>query len=200
MKDVAVAISPARISAPEEDAALMRAVAAGDQAAFRRLMQRHLAGTVRLATRVLGGNAEAEDVAQDAFIRVWRHAQSFEDPKSRGARFSTWLHRIVLNLCIDLRRKKSFTPLDDVEEPASNAPSAEAAMIATEKRKRVRAALDTLPERQRTAFVLCFYEEMSNAAAAEVMGIGVKALEALLVRARRGLRETLDAERKGDWT
>ena len=81
MKDVAVAISPARISAPEEDAALMRAVAAGDQAAFRRLMQRHLAGTVRLATRVLGGNAEAEDVAQDAFIRVWRHAQSFEDPK-----------------------------------------------------------------------------------------------------------------------
>jgi RNA polymerase sigma-70 factor (ECF subfamily) len=192
MQDRAAAIP---LGAGEEDADLMRAIALGDQAAFRRLVRRHLPATVRLAARILGNPSEAEDVAQEALIRVWKHAENFEAPESRGARFTTWLHRIVVNLCIDLRRRKAFEPLDDVAEPISAEEGAEDRMIAAEKRARVGAALGKLPERQRAAFVLCFYEERSNAEAARIMGIGVKALESLLVRARRGLRDALGTER-----
>lgn len=179
----------------EEDAVLMRLVAGGDRAAFGRLVRRHLPGTVRLAARVLGNAAAAEDAAQEAFVRVWKHAARFEDPGARGALFTTWLYRIVVNLCIDEKRKARFSALDDVPEPLDARPDAEGEMQGKERAARVQAALAALPERQRTALVLCFYEELSNREAAEIMGVGVKALESLLVRARRTLREELEGER-----
>lgn len=180
-----------------EDADLMRDIAGGDERAFRRLVRRHLAGAARLAQRVLGNAAAAEDVAQEAFIRVWKHASNFEDPAARGARFSTWLYRIVVNLCIDEKRKRSGTALEDIPEPADETPDAEGGLQQREQSARVRAALDALPERQRTALVLSFYEDYSNKEAAALMGIGLKALESLLVRARKTLREQLQQERSG---
>jgi RNA polymerase sigma-70 factor (ECF subfamily) len=182
--------------APEDDAELMRRTASGDQAAFRLLMQRHLAGAARLAQRVLGSTGAAEDVAQEAFIRVWKHAGNFEAPDARGAKFTTWLYRIVVNLCIDEKRKHRFEALDDIPEPADTRGGAETEMQKREQSARVRKALEDLPERQRTAFVLCFYEEHSNKEAADVMGIGIKAVESLLVRARRTLRDALKTEQE----
>lgn len=177
-----------------DDADLMRRIAGGDQEAFRRLMRRHLARTVRLAARILGSTGAAEDVAQEAFIRVWQHAPSWEDPGKAGAKFSTWLYRIVLNLCIDEKRKFRFVSADLLPESADESRNAEQQLQSRETTARVRAALETLPDRQRAAFVLCFYEEYSNKDAAEALGIGVKAVESLLVRARRTLRDKL----KGD--
>jgi RNA polymerase sigma-70 factor (ECF subfamily) len=175
----------------------MRKIAEGDERAFRQLVRRHLSSTVRLAQRILGG-AAAEDVAQEAFIRVWKHAGNFEDPVARGAKFSTWLYRIVINLCIDEKRKGRFAgALDDIPEPVDHTPNAEQGLQRREQSNRVRAALDALPERQRTAFVLCFYEERSNKEAADMMGVGLKALESLLVRARKTLRAQLEEERNG---
>ena len=178
-----------------DDAQLMSRIATGDQRALQSLMQRHLGRTVRLATRVLGSTAAAEDVAQEAFIRVWKHAAQWEDPEEAGAKFSTWLYRIVLNLCIDEKRKRTFGNIDDVPEQADGTPDAEGRMAQQEQSARVQAALATLPERQRAAFVLCFYEDFSNREAADMLGVSVKALESLLVRARKMLRDILQGER-----
>lgn len=179
----------------EDDADLMQRIATGDQRAFQTLMRRHLARTVRLAARILGSTGAAEDVAQDAFIRVWKHAQDWESPEKRGARFTTWLYRIVLNLSIDEKRKNRFADIESIAEPADDSPSAERNMERREQSKRVQEALAQLPERQRQAFVLCFYEDCSNKDAADMLGISVKALESLLVRARRALRDGLSAEK-----
>jgi RNA polymerase sigma-70 factor (ECF subfamily) len=180
-----------------DDAQLMSRIATGDQRALQALMQRHLGRTVRLAARVLGSTAAAEDVAQEAFIRVWKHADRWETPEEAGAKFSTWLYRIVLNLCIDEKRKKTFGNIDDIPEQPDSGPNAEKSLQQQEQSARVRAALGTLPERQRAAFVLCFYEDFSNREAADMLGISVKALESLLVRARKTLRELLQGEHDG---
>lgn len=178
-----------------DDAALMHRIAKGEQQALRLLMQRHLSRTVRLAVRILGSTGAAEDVAQEAFIRVWKHAAQWENPDVAGARFSTWLYRIVLNLCIDEKRKRQFSDIDAVPEQADTRADAERGMEQQEQSARVHAALAQLPERQRAAFVLCFYEDYSNKDAADALGISVKALESLLVRARKMLRDLLQAER-----
>lgn len=179
----------------EDDALLMQKTAHGDSRAFSRLVARHLAATVRTATRILGNAAEAEDVAQEAFLRVWKHAPSWETPDRAGAQFTTWLYRIVLNLCIDHKRKQSFAALDDVVEPADGRDNAETALLRRQQSARVKQAIDALPERQREAFVLCFYEERSNKDAADILCVSVKALESLLVRARRHLYDKLQTEK-----
>ncbi|HYD16895.1 MAG TPA: RNA polymerase sigma factor [Patescibacteria group bacterium] len=179
----------------KDDAGLMRQIAGGDQRAFQRLMQRHLQRTVRLATRIMGGTLAAEDVAQEAFIRVWKHAKDWEAPSRSGAKFTTWLYRIVLNLCIDEKRKNRFSNIDDIPEPVDTGLGAQGGMEQQEQSRRVRAALDELPERQRAALVLCFYEEFSNKEAADMLGISVGAVESLLVRSRRYLRDKLVEER-----
>lgn len=180
----------------EDDAALMRRIAKGDQKALQALMRVHLAKTVRLATRIMGGAAAAEDIAQEAFVRVWKNAVRWEDPETRGAQFSTWLYRIVLNLCIDEKRKNRTVNVDDDFDMADDRLNAEGRLQQREQTARVKAALDQLPDRQRAAFVLCFYEEYSNKEAADLLGISVKAIESLLVRARRTLRDLLQKERE----
>lgn len=179
----------------KDDADLMRQTADGDQRAFQKLMARHLSRTVRLASRIMGGTAAAEDVAQEAFIRVWKHAADWQDPEKSGAKFTTWLYRIVLNLCIDEKRRHRFANIDDLPEPADESRGAEQKMQQQEQGKRVAAALEKLPERQRAAFVLCFYEEYSNKEAADMLGISVGAVESLLVRSRRFLRDELMEEK-----
>jgi len=134
-------------------------------------------------------------VAQEAFIRVWKHAADWQDPAHAGAKFTTWLYRIVLNLCIDEKRKRHFTNIDDVAEPMDDSVNAEGGLQRQEQSRRVKAALAELPERQRAAFVLCFYEDHSNKEAADMLGISVKAVESLLVRSRRILREKLEGEK-----
>ncbi len=180
----------------KDDAELMRRIAGGDERAFQALMHRHLARTVRLAARVMGGTAAAEDVAQEAFIRVWKHAGDWLEPHQAGAKFTTWLYRIVLNLCIDEKRKNRFSDIENIPEPVDESDNAQTGIERREQSERVRAALGDLPERQRAAFVLCFYEEHSNKEAAEMLGVSVKALESLLVRSRRALKDKLVQEKQ----
>lgn len=180
----------------QDDAALMRRIAKGDQRALQALMQVHLSKTVRLAMRIMGSATAAEDIAQEAFIRVWKNAARWEDPETRGAQFSTWLYRIVLNLCIDEKRRSKTVGLDEDFDIADERLNAADRLQQREQSARVRAALDKLPERQRAAFILCFYEEHSNKEAADLLGISVKAVESLLVRSRRTLRDLLQQERE----
>lgn len=178
----------------DDDAALMQKIASGDARAFESLVRRHLPRAVRTARHILGADGEAEDVAQESFLRLWRHAPGWRPAEETGAQFSTWFYRIILNLCIDHKRKQRTSPLDDTLDPPDFRDNAEDGLQRSEESERVRRSIASLPERQRAAFVLCFYEERSNKEAAAILGVSVKAVESLLVRARRQLYNDLYAE------
>lgn len=181
----------ARDAGSDPDLPLLRRVAAGDQPACAALVDRHLARLVALAWRMLGSRAEAEDVAQEVFLRLWRQAGAWQPG---GARFSTWLYRVAVNLCLDRLRRRREVELDAAGDPPSGDPHPGETLQRAAVAARVAAALAQLPERQRTAIVLCHYQELGNAEAAEVMGIGVEAVESLLSRGRRKLRALLSSE------
>jgi RNA polymerase sigma-70 factor (ECF subfamily) len=176
---------------PEDsDAALMTAIAAGDARAFDRLVRRHLKRAYNVAYGMVYNSADAQDVAQDAMMRVWMYAPTWRAGESA---VTTWLHRIVVNCCYDFLRKKARQPQGgevsaDIEDMTAKT---EQDYAETEQKKRLRAMLRSLPERQRMAVTLCYLEEMSNADAAAVMGVHIKALEGLLVRARKALKPML---------
>jgi len=172
----------------ESDDDLVARVARADHDACRQLVERHLRRVVVFSTRVLGSPHEAEDVAQDVFTRVWTHAGSWNPG---GARFTTWLFRVALNLCRDRLGRRREVPLDDAIDPPDPGPTPAERFEEADVRRLVTRAVDTLPERQRTALALCHYQGLSNVEAAEVMDLSVEALESLLARARRTLRERL---------
>jgi RNA polymerase sigma-70 factor (ECF subfamily) len=164
----------------------MARVAEGDAEAFRVLTGRHAASITAHAKRMLRDATEAEDIVQEAFLRLWKNASSYRP----DARLSTFLHRIVHNLCVDnLRARRPGDP-DAVEELASeDRPSRE---LGTRSRAaQVHEAVKALPERQRAALSLVHFEGLSNLEAADILQVSVDALESLLARARRTLRERL---------
>jgi RNA polymerase sigma-70 factor (ECF subfamily) len=174
-------------SATSEEVRWLELVAQGDEQAYRQLMNRHLRGVHAFAYRMLGSRAEAEEVSQECFLRLWKHAGRYV----ARAKPSTWLYRIAHNLAIDrLRRRREGSHPEGLEDvPTSERQSA---LVHDRQVSRVvERALQDLPERQRAAIGLVHYQGLSNAEAAEVLGIGVRALESLLARARRQLREQL---------
>lgn len=174
----------------ESDEGLMALVAQGDQRAFRILMGRHMGLAIRVAQRIVGDAAEADDIGQDAFLRVWSRASSF-DP--RVARFTTWLYRVVLNLSLDRVRKPKHAPIDEASDLRSDDPEPVAMMIEDEQRRMVSAALAGLPERQRAAIVLFHMEGLSGREAAQAMNVSEKAFESLLVRGRVAIKQYVEA-------
>lgn len=182
--------SPTPPLADEEqpDDALMRAVGRGDRAAFAGLVARHADRPYRVAWRMLGDAAEAQDVAQDALLKLWTEAPRWQ---SRGLSVGGWLARVATNACLDRLRRRGRLSDEPVPERADPAPLADAALAAEDDASAVRAALDSLPDRQRAAVVLTYYEDLSNAAAADLLDMNIKAFESLLLRARRALRVAL---------
>jgi RNA polymerase sigma-70 factor (ECF subfamily) len=172
------------------DEALMRSVAMGDEAAFRRLAARHAARTLALSRRMLANAADADEVMQEAMLRVWVNAPHWR----AEAAFKTWLYRVVVNLCLNRQRHKSLAPLDDAAEVPDPSPSALASLERREADATVARAIAALPDRQRAAIVLTYYEDLSNAEAASVLETTVSSVEALLVRAKRTLRAELRAQ------
>jgi RNA polymerase sigma-70 factor (ECF subfamily) len=182
-------MTPAPAAAPADpDAAWLARAAAGDEAAFAQLVDRHLPRLHALAWRALGSTSDAEDVAQETLLRAWRQLPSWEGGK---ALFSTWLHRVALNLVNDrLRARRDQVPIEDVEL-ASHAPGPDRGADDAQRMRRVRHALQALPERQRDAVLLCHFEGLGNIEAAAALEVSVEALESLLSRARRALRQSL---------
>ena len=175
---------------PDED--LVRRVGAGDRRATAEIVRRHLPRMVGLARRMLGDASEAEDVAQEVFLRVWKHAAAW---KPGAAKFETWMHRVAINLCLDRLRRVGRNSGDVTSDTVDARASATRALDDRQRRDRVRDALQKLPERQRAALVLCYYQDRTNIEAAEILGVSVDALESLLSRARRTLKSALAAER-----
>jgi RNA polymerase sigma-70 factor, ECF subfamily len=186
-----------RMNAPQEatglgetsDEDLMLKVAKGDESAFRRLAGRHAAKTFALTRRMLGNDADAEEIVQEAMLRVWVNAPRWRP----DAAFRTWLYRVTFNLCLNRRRQKVFAPLDEASEPPDPSPSAADALEKRQTDGLVAKAIGALPDRQRAAIVLTYYEGLSNGEAASVLETTISSVEALLVRAKRTLREELSA-------
>ena len=170
------------------DAELMARLAAGDTAALGELAKRHQDRVLSLSYRVLGDWHRAEDVAQEAFLRVYRSAKQYQ-PK---ALFTTWLYRIVVNLCMDEQRKVARTaaPLEEIA-PEAAAVLQENTAEKKEVAELVKAAVDALPERQRMAVILHRYDGLTHEQICEVTGWTASATESLLVRAYANLREKL---------
>lgn len=169
------------------DEHLMARIARGDQTAFRLLARRSVPMAIGLARRVLGNVADAEEVAQEAMLRVWTNAPRWRPE----ARFRTWLYRIVLNLCFNRRRRAPFASLDDAGDPADPAPDAAKQLEQSEQDRAIATAIAALPERQRAAIVLTYHDGLSNAETADALGTSRPAVEALLVRAKQALRQSL---------
>jgi RNA polymerase sigma-70 factor (ECF subfamily) len=168
------------------DEALMVAVSARQPQAFRILMGRHMQRAVRVAQRVVRDSAEADDIGQDAFLRVWSHAASF-DPDV--ARFTTWLYRIVLNLAFDRGRRRPLMPIEEAIDVRATDPEPIERLIADEERRALEQAMANLSERQRGAIALFHMEGLSGEESAKAMNLSAKAFESLLARARATLRE-----------
>ncbi|MBL6456836.1 RNA polymerase sigma factor [Belnapia sp. T6] len=192
-------LAPAPPAAPRpvtdaaaSDAALMAAAAGGDRAAFNLLVGRHGERVLRIALRILPDQGEAEEVAQEAFLRAWQAAPGFDPAR---ARFTTWLHRITVNLAIDRTRRRPPSaprPIEEAAETPDPAPGPEAEAEAAESRAALAAALGTLPPRQRAAIALAYEQELSGAEAAAALRVSERALEGLLRRARQLLRRRLE--------
>lgn len=182
-------------AAQDEDAALLARFADGDAIAARALADGLGVRSYRLACRVLGDTAEAEDVAQEAMMRLWRIAPNWE---SGAARVSTWLYRVTLNLCIDRKRRKPAgrdAPLDAVAEPPDPAPGAVAQLQAEDRARALQEALLQLPDRQRQTVILRHIEELSNPEIAAIMDLSVEAVESLTARGKRALAKLLENRR-----
>ncbi|WP_374276173.1 RNA polymerase sigma factor [Brevundimonas sp.] len=175
-----------RVEDPDGD--LVNRVARGDSAAIQALVARKLPRMLNLAQRMLGDPAEAEDVAQEAMLRAWKQAPRWTPGQ---AKFDTWLHRVGLNLCYDRLRKRREVAVETVPDQIDPGPAPDRGLIAADIGRRVEAALQRLPERQKEAIVLCHYQELGNIDAAQLMDVSVEALESLLGRGRRALRAAL---------
>jgi RNA polymerase sigma-70 factor (ECF subfamily) len=177
--------------ASDED--LMQRVAKGDEPAFRLLAGRYAGRALNLARRITGNPADAEEVVQEALLRIWINA-----PRWRPlAAFRTWFYRVVLNLCLSRRRRAPFLPLAAAGDPIDTSADPAARMEDDEVARLVATAIAELPDRQRAAIVLTYDEGLSNAEAAAILETSISGVEALLVRAKRVLREKLGSRMQG---
>ena len=177
------------------DETLLVLYANGDPEAARLLSGRLAPRVLGYATRLLTDRAEAEDVTQEAMLRLWRVAP---DWRTGEAQVSTWMYRVVTNLCTDLRRARARRPgvgLDDAPEVASVGQSVVASMIETDRMAALNQALGALPERQRQAVVLRHIEGLSNPEIGAIMSLGVEAVESLTARGKRALASILSGRK-----
>lgn len=174
------------------DDGLLRAIAGGDRGAFARLMERHARSMLALATRVTRNCDDADEIVQEAFLKVWVMAPNWR--ADGEARFATWLYRVVLNACLDRGRRAPFSPLEDAGDPADPGPAGLELAMATQRDSVLAAAMADIPTRQREALTLYYFSDLSAPQAAEILDLSVSALEALLVRGKRSLKAMLQRQ------
>ncbi len=175
------------------DEALLRLYAQGDGRAARILTARLSPLVYGLAMKLLQDQAEAEDVTQEAMLRLWKNAALWREGE---ARISTWLYRVCSNLCMDRLRRRRAIGLDEIAEPRDDSPDAASRMQLDQRVAALYKALEDLPERQRVAVVLRHIEGLANPEIAEILETTVEAVESLLSRGRRTLKALLGSRRE----
>ena len=172
------------------DELLIRQIQEGRQEAFVEIVNRHSKRFYSIAYRLLFSRDDAEDVVQQAFLKLWERRLFWNEDK--GAKFTTWFHRVVVNLCLDLKRKKKPIPLSGNIEMVDKQAGQEMLLHEKQKQALLDRFIQELPERQQIALNLCFYEGLSNQQAAEIIGVKVKALQSLVMRAKTTLKDRLN--------
>lgn len=178
-----------------EEASLLARYATGEAEAARVLAAQLTPRVFAHAQRMLGDSAEAEDVTQEALLRLWRMAPEW---RAGQARVSTWLYRVTTNLCTDrLRARRRHDPsIEAIADPADPAPRADALMLEKARAEALRTALQDLPDRQRQAVVLRHFDGLSNTEIAEILGTSEEAVESLTARGKRTLAARLAGQRR----
>ena len=175
----------------KDDQELLALIQDGSHQAFAELVQRHTARFYRLAYRYVQNRETAEDLVQDAFLGLWENPASWRP--DRNSKFTTWFYRVVVNLCLDWQKKKRPMPLDEDLPLVDEREPVDEAMIRIQEQRLLEKEIAALPERQRTALNLCFDEGLTNQEAAESMGVNLKALQSLIMRAKTTLKERMKA-------
>ncbi|GAB4352820.1 MAG: hypothetical protein Kow0026_10610 [Oricola sp.] len=176
----------------ETDDELLRAVAQGNERAYSKLVSRHLDRVRRVARGYTGSASDADDIAQEVFLSVWRSAGAWQKGE---ARFSTWLYRVTVNRCIDHKRRARFRNwigLERIEAVFASDDDPERELAGRAELASAARAVAALPDRQRMAILLSVSAGLANPQIAETMSVSVGAVEQLLVRARRTLRDQLN--------
>lgn len=174
----------------ESDEGLVERIQKGDHQAFALLVRRHTDKFYGLAWRLLNNHAEADDVVQDAFLKLWAQPGLFR--QDAGVKFTTWFYRVVSNMALDrLRGRKRSAGANALEALPDTGKLSDQRYEDKEMQKHLQQSIDGLPERQKLALTLCFYEGISVQEAAHVIGVGEKAVESLLMRAKTGVRNDL---------
>lgn len=175
------------------DESLVERICEGDHRAFAQIVERHSGLFFQAAYRMCSNTDDAEEIVQEAFLKFWKKPQAFD--ASKGTKFTTWFYRVVTNLAIDhVRKRKPQTSPEVLDYMADKAPLADEKLSENDEQAALEDAIQRLPERQMAALNLCFYEGLSNKEAAEILGVGIKALESLLMRAKKALKDDLGAQ------
>lgn len=178
----------------QTDEDLMVLIKAYNHDAFSTLVTRHSNRFYALAYRTLFNQSDAEDIVQESFLKLWRTPGLWKDKKN--SKFTTWFYRLIVNACYDLNKKKSSQETSYISQDHDQITADE--NVSHEQFSAVEKALKNLPERQRMALNLCFYEELSNGEAAAVMGIKLKALQSLIMRGKTALKIQFSISEEND--
>jgi len=179
-----------------EDELLLRQIQKGKHDAFAKLVNRHTKRFYSIAYRLVINKDDAEDIVQDAFLKLWDRPEMWN--QSKQTKFTTWFYKIIINLCVDHNKKKRAVNLSDDIELVDKQPGQDELINIEQKGAILDRFIQELPERQRLALNLCFYEELSNREAAEIVGVNIKALQSLIMRAKTTLREKVKTQHLED--
>lgn len=178
------------LNAESDDKTLLLKIQEGNHYAFNLLVDRHHKRFYNVAYRLLNKREDAEDVVQDAFLKLWERPDLWDSRKNN--KFTTWFYRIVVNLCYDRNKKKKPMPLTEGYDAPDERASQQEQLEQAERRDVINDKIAALPERQRQALVLCFFEELSNEEAARAMNVSTRALQSLIMRAKDNLKKELN--------
>lgn len=172
----------------ENDEHLMIMIQNHHHQAFSILVQRHYQRFYAMAYRMLFNQNDSQDIVQEAFLKLWNNPNSYQSKKSL---FTTWFYRVVANLCLDHKKKIKTQSIEFIDHVADSS-NLEQDLEQEQTQFKLKQAIISLPKRQRLAIVLCFYENMSNKQAAQIMNIRLKALQSLLMRGKAQLKQKLN--------
>ena len=190
-----MAIEPPIINS-KTDEELIALIIEGEHNAFTELVKRHAYKYYCVAYRMTFNKNDAEDIVQEAFLKLWNKPQQWN--KTRNTKFSTWFYRVVANLCIDYNKKKKPIQIDEKVIMIDNKPPTDVIIDTELKQQMLKKCILELPERQQLALTLCFYEGVSNKEAADILGVHLKALQSLLIRAKSTLKDKMQKLRLQD--